>query len=165
MLRRAGAEVTRIGFNAGDRFFWRDRESYLAFTDSLDVWPETLAEILSSRGITDILLYGDTRPIHAEAVKQAKALGLRVHVLEEGYLRPYWATYERDGSNGHSRLTDMSIDEMRGALAMSDPDAPIPSGSHCGECSSPTYLQLLCCFRISCSSSLLGGCDEPEILR
>lgn len=133
MLRRAGANVTRVGFNAGDRFFWRDKASYIGFTQSLDVWPEALADILATRGITDIVLYGDTRPIHAEAVRQATALGLRVHVLEEGYLRPYWATYERGGSNGHSRLTEMSIDEMRAALEMSDPDAPIPSGSHWGE--------------------------------
>jgi capsular polysaccharide export protein len=133
MLRRAGADVTRVGFNAGDRFFWRDKASYIGFTQSLDAWPAALADILATRGITDIVLYGDTRPIHAEAVRQATALGLRVHVLEEGYLRPYWATYERGGSNGHSRLTEMSIDEMRAALEMSDPDAPIPSGSHWGE--------------------------------
>jgi len=133
MLRRAGADVTRVGFNAGDRFFWRDKASYVPFTHSLDIWAETLADLLETRGITDILLYGDTRPIHAEAVRQATAKGLRVHVLEEGYLRPYWATYERGGSNGHSRLTGLSIDEMRQALEMSDPDAPSPSGSHWGE--------------------------------
>jgi hypothetical protein len=34
----------------------------------------------------------------------------------------------------------------------------------CGECSSPTYLQHLCCQRISYSSSLHEGYDEPEIL-
>ena len=37
-------------------------------------------------------------------------------------------------------------------------------GMFCGECSSPTYLQLLCCRRFSCSSSLHEGYDEPEIL-
>ena len=35
----------------------------------------------------------------------------------------------------------------------------------CGGCSFPIYLQTLCCFRISCSSSLHEGYDEPEILR
>ena len=37
-------------------------------------------------------------------------------------------------------------------------------GMFCGECSSPTYLQHLCCQRFSCSSSLHEGYDEPEIL-
>lgn len=133
MLRRAGAEVTRVGFNAGDQFFWRDRTSYIPFTKPLEEWAEALSDILVDRAITDILLYGDTRPIHAQAVEIAKSRGIRVHVLEEGYLRPYWATYERGGSNGHSRLTDMSIGEMREALEMCDPDAPIPSGSHWGD--------------------------------
>jgi len=133
MLRRAGADVTRVGFNAGDQFFWRDKASYIPFTKPLEEWSAALIDILESNGITDILLYGDTRPIHAQAVEIAKDRGIRVHVLEEGYLRPYWATYERDGSNGNSRLGDMSIDQMREALEMCDPDAPIPSGSHWGE--------------------------------
>ena len=55
------------------------------------------------------MLYGDVRPIHAEAVARAKAAGIMVHVFEEGYLRPYWVTYERGGSNGHSRLMEMSV--------------------------------------------------------
>ncbi|MFZ0097335.1 MAG: capsule biosynthesis protein CapA, partial [Gemmobacter sp.] len=31
MLRRAGCQIWRIGFNAGDEAFWRDRASYIAF--------------------------------------------------------------------------------------------------------------------------------------
>lgn len=133
MLRRAGADVSRVGFNAGDQFFWRDKSSYIPFTDHPTAWPEKFSEILTDRGITDIVLYGDTRPIHAEAIKIAKSRHLRVHVLEEGYLRPYWSTYERGGANGHSRLMDLSIDDMRAALETCDPDAPIPAGSHWGE--------------------------------
>jgi len=49
-----------------------------------------------------------------------------VHVFEEGYMRPYWVTYERGGSNGHSRLMDMSIADMQAALACSDMEAPLP---------------------------------------
>ena len=54
--------------------------------------------------------------------------GLRIHVFEEGYMRPYWVTYERGGTNGHSRLMDMSIADMREALENSDMDAPMPPG-------------------------------------
>jgi capsular polysaccharide export protein len=54
--------------------------------------------------------------LHAKAVKQAKSAGLRVHVFEEGYLRPYWVTYESDGSNGHSQLTKLSVTDMKTAL-------------------------------------------------
>ncbi|AXX97334.1 capsule biosynthesis protein [Profundibacter amoris] len=127
MLRTAGAQVWRVGFNAGDRAFWSDKSSYIAFEEPQENWPDRFAAIVAEKDVTDIVLYGDTRFIHAEAVKQAKAAGLTVHVFEEGYLRPYWVTYERGGSNGHSRLMDMSIDDMRKVLAgteLTSPEAP-----------------------------------------
>ena len=78
------------------------------------------------------MLYGDTRPIHAEAVAEAKRRGITVHVFEEGYMRPYWVTYERGGSNGNSRLMEMTIPQMQAALARSDMEAPLPPG-HWGD--------------------------------
>jgi capsular polysaccharide export protein len=126
MLRKTGAAVWRVGFNAGDAAFWRRAPGYLPFTDDLSHWPDALSGILTEKQITDIVIYGDTRPVHAEAVRQAKALGLRVHVFEEGYLRPYWVTYERDGSNGHSRLMDITVQQMQARLAHSGPDVPTP---------------------------------------
>lgn len=123
LLRAAGAEVWRVGFNLGDRMFWPG-PGYIAFQGSHEAWPETCATLLDSRGITDLVLYGDTRPIHAQAVALAKARGITVHVFEEGYLRPYWITYERGGANGHSRLMDLTLPEMRAALARVDPDLP-----------------------------------------
>lgn len=124
MLRRAGATVWRVGFNAGDRVFWPHAGSYIPFRGRAEDWPATLSGLLDARGITDIVLYGDTRAIHARAREIAQARGLTVHVFEEGYLRPYWVSYERGGSNGHSRLMQMSVDEMRAALADSDAEAP-----------------------------------------
>ncbi|MEX5726887.1 capsular polysaccharide export protein [Rhodovulum iodosum] len=116
MLGRAGAEAWRVGFNLGDQVLWGDRRRYIPFTGTVQDWPATCAEIMDARAITDLVLYGDTRPVHAAAIAIARARGLRVHVFEEGYLRPYWVTYERDGANGHSRLMELSVDEMRAAL-------------------------------------------------
>ena len=132
MLRLAGAEVWRVGFNAGDRAFWFHPASYLPYRGTVEDWPQTFERLLKEKRVTDVVLYGDTRPIHAEAVAAAKVRGLTVHVFEEGYMRPYWVTYERGGSNGNSRLMDMTIPRMQEALAQSDMEAPLPPG-HWGD--------------------------------
>ena len=126
MLRMAGAEVWRVGFNAGDAAFWFHKASYIPFTGGQDDWPDHFLKLVEEKQVTDIVLYGDVRGIHAEAIKRAKALGLIVHVFEEGYMRPYWVTYERGGANGHSRLMQLGVDEMRKALENSDLDTPLP---------------------------------------
>lgn len=123
MLRATGAAVWRVGFNLGDRVFWPG-PGYIAFQGSHDQWPETCAGLMTEHSITDLVLYGDTRPIHAQAVALARDRGITVHVFEEGYLRPYWVTYERGGSNGHSRLMDLTVLQMRAALAKVDLDLP-----------------------------------------
>jgi capsular polysaccharide export protein len=123
LLRTAGAEVWRVGFNLGDRVFWPG-PGYIAFEGPHDDWPATCAAILDRQRITDLVLYGDTRPIHVEAVVLARARGITVHVFEEGYLRPYWVSYERGGANGHSRLMDLTVPEMQAALERVDLDLP-----------------------------------------
>ena len=126
MLRLAGAEVWRVGFNAGDRAFWFHPQSYIPYRGRPEDWPEEFSRLLAEKGVTDIVLYGDIRALHSEAVRRARKLGLKVHVFEEGYIRPYWVTYERNGSNGHSRLMTMSVDEMRKMLEQSDLDTALP---------------------------------------
>jgi capsular polysaccharide export protein len=124
MLARAGAEIWRVGFNAGDGFFWRDRAHYIAHREGPEAWPDRCAALMADKRVTDLVLYGDTRPVHAAAVALARARGITVHVLEEGYLRPYWATYERGGSNGNSRLMQLDLAQMRRALERCDMDLP-----------------------------------------
>ncbi|TCP43177.1 capsule biosynthesis protein [Rhodovulum marinum] len=115
-LRAAGAQVWRAGFNRGDRAFWSDAAHYLAVTCPAADWPAHCAALLDRLGITDIVLYGDTRPVHAAAIAAARARGVTVHIFEEGYLRPWWVTYERDGANGHSRLMGLSMAEIAARL-------------------------------------------------
>lgn len=132
MLRKAGATVWRVGFNAGDRAFWFHSRSYIPYRGTSTDWNTTFNDLVTTKGVTDIVLYGDVRPIHAQAVAEAKRRGITVHVFEEGYMRPYWVTYERGGTNGNSRLMDMSVEQMQVALAQSDMEAPLPPG-HWGD--------------------------------
>lgn len=115
-LRHAGAEVFRVGVNGGDRALWRGR-GYIPFKGSLDDWPRVFGRICREKGITDLVLYGGSRPLHRIAVGEARAMGLRLHILEEGYLRPYWATYEREGTNADSPVRDVPTADMAAALA------------------------------------------------
>ncbi len=127
MLRAAGATTWRVGFNRGDQAFWPDRDSFIPFRDRAEAWDARIVQLLDEKRATDLVLYGDTRPIHAQAIAHARARGVTVHVFEEGYLRPYWVTYERNGANGHSRLMQTSVAQMRAALTDHDldlPDAP-----------------------------------------
>ena len=129
MLSRAGADVWRVGFNMGDRIFWPGRHNFIAYRDAPEAWGAALEQILTDKSVTDIVLYGDTRPIHATAVEAAKTRGLRIHVFEEGYMRPYWVTYERGGANGHSRMMDLQVETMRRDLENSDMDTALPPAS------------------------------------
>jgi len=116
LLRAAGAKVWRCGFNAGDEFFWTDKARFIRHKGGVLDWPGHLERIVANKGVTDIVLYGDVRAIHAAAREEAARRGIRVHVFEEGYLRPYWISYERQGSNGNSLLVQIPLAQMRAAL-------------------------------------------------
>ena len=132
MLRAAGATTWRVGFNAGDRAFWFSSKSFIPFVGKPDDWADEFEKLVRDKGVTDIVLYGDTRPMHAMAVDRANTLGLTIHVFEEGYLRPFWCTYERGGSNGNSELMSLSVDDMRTALANAERDN-IEAPAHWGD--------------------------------
>lgn len=124
MLRAAGATTYRVAFNTGDDAFWFHRPSLIPFKGRPEEWPTVCERLFREHGITDLVLYGDTRPIHAEAIKLAQDLEITIHVFEEGYLRPYWITYERGGANGFSRLMSLTVSDMQDALAQSDRETP-----------------------------------------
>lgn len=102
-LADRGYGVRRINFNGGDRLFW-PLPGAVDFRGSPEAWPSFLAERMAEWAITDIILFGDCRPMHVVAKRLARSAGVKVHVAEEGYLRPNWITFERDGVNGHSTL-------------------------------------------------------------
>lgn len=131
-LGDAGARTLRAGFNRGDEAEWHDPASYVPFRGPPEAWPDFLAGLVARERVTDLVLYGDARPVHREARAEARRSGLTVHCFEEGYLRPWWVTYERGGTNGHSRLMSLSIAQMRRAvegLPQDLPEAPARWGA------------------------------------
>jgi capsular polysaccharide export protein len=102
-LAADGHRVAKINFNGGDAAYWWPRPA-LAFRGDVAGLPAFLDETCARLGITDQVLFGDRRPVHRPAVEGAERRGVRTHVFEEGYFRPYWVTLERDGVNGHSLL-------------------------------------------------------------
>lgn len=102
-LRARGHQVQKVNFCGGDITYsgLRDHCNYTGRTEDLAAWYE---QLLKQSSATDIMLFGDCRPVHAPVHSIAAALGVRVHVFEEGYVRPNWITMERFGVNGRSQL-------------------------------------------------------------
>jgi capsular polysaccharide export protein len=102
-LLSAGHLVYRVNFNGGDMAYWLGKPSW-QFREKVDELPAFLDKKFGIFGFSDIILFGDRRPIHRLSIEWAKQQGVRIHVFEEGYFRPYWVTLERDGVNKHSHL-------------------------------------------------------------
>ena len=118
-LRDRGHTVRRINFSAGDWLFWRlPSDNYRGNREGWDAYIEAY---IRTHSVTDIVLFGDCRPYHQAAILIAKPMGVRIHVFEEGYVRPYWITCEQGGVNGNSPLPK-TAEEIR-AIARKLPQA------------------------------------------
>jgi capsular polysaccharide export protein len=101
-FRSKDIRVSKINYTLGDRLYWSHcAESCNASLQDLD---DFYCEAFARLSPTDLILFGDCRPIHTPAIKLALHLGIRIHVFEEGYFRPDWITLEQTGVNGYSRL-------------------------------------------------------------
>jgi len=102
-LKAEGHRVFKIHFNAGDWLYWGRRSAW-NYREPLAELAEFLEDKYRRFDITDQILFGDCRPVHRPVIDQGKSCGVRTHVFEEGYFRPYWLTLEREGVNGYSLL-------------------------------------------------------------
>ena len=131
-LESYGHATNQIGFNQGDKIFWTNKRSFIPFTLPIHAWSGFLQREFREKQITDLVIYNDTRPLHKTAIQAAHAKGINVHIFEEGYLRPYWITYERDGSNGNSKLMSLAQSAVVPDHLIRDPD-PVPAPCHWGD--------------------------------
>lgn len=102
-LRAAGARTTRLNLCLGDQLFWYGPRA-VNYRGSYASWPDYIETFLRENHITDLILLGEQRYYHREAVAIAQRLGVDVTVTDFGYLRPDWMTLERDGMSGASRF-------------------------------------------------------------
>ncbi|MCP1403223.1 capsule biosynthesis protein [Achromobacter insolitus] len=102
-LRQEGGLVRKVNFTVGDRVYWRQGGA-ISYRGPMENLPAFYRREFEHHGTTDLVLFGDCRPVHRPAIELAAQAGVRVHVFEEGYFRPYWITLERGGVNGYSGL-------------------------------------------------------------
>jgi capsular polysaccharide export protein len=120
-LREAGARATRINLCLGDQLFWHGPET-VNYRGRYRAWPRYIEDFMTRTGVTDLVLLGEQRYYHREAVVAAQRLGVAVAVTDFGYIRPDWITLEPDGMSGASRFPrdKQSIREL--AAALPEPD-------------------------------------------
>ncbi|ALV57701.1 TPA: capsule biosynthesis protein [Burkholderia cenocepacia] len=102
-LRARGHWVRRVNFCGGDLIYSGSEGSW-NYADPVEHLPEWYGDVVRKGDFTDVVMFGDCREIHRPVHPIARAGGLRVHVFEEGYVRPHWLTLERGGVNGRSSL-------------------------------------------------------------
>jgi capsular polysaccharide export protein len=101
-LRSRGAFVERVNFRTGDRLWWKGPARN--FRGKLGDLPDFYESLFRDQHFSDVLLFGDMRPVHSPIHPLAEKFGARVHVFEEAYIRPDWITVEREGVNLNSPL-------------------------------------------------------------
>ncbi len=102
-LKEEGHLIRRINFNGGDRASWPGFGT--DYRGKAEDWPRFFDSFVANERVTDLVLFGDCRPLHRAAHGMATNRKVRIHVLEEGYIRPDWMTLELDGVNGNSTLS------------------------------------------------------------
>jgi len=120
-LERAGHRALRINLNMGDRIFWR-RPGGHDYRGRPEAWPAFVGAFLDKHGVTDLILLGEERPCHKAAIAAAKARNIPVYVIEMGYLRPDWVTFERDGMSSNSHFPRDPARILAEAEGLPEPD-------------------------------------------
>lgn len=105
---RLGRELSSRGFRAtginlcgGDWVFWRG-PGKVNYRGDLAGWPAFIGDYFDKNHVTDLVVLGDQRRYHKQAIEQARQRGIRITVFDFGYLRPGRLTMEEGGKNANS---------------------------------------------------------------
>lgn len=100
-MEKNKTKVLKLNFNGGDFLFYPSGKRCKCDEKDLENFYENF---FKEKKTDAIVMYNDCRLIHAKAIKVAKELGIGIWIFEEGYLRPYCITFEKDGVNANSSL-------------------------------------------------------------
>lgn len=129
-LRASGQQVWKVNFNGGDDHYYRGDDVF-RFQAREAAFAPWLAALMAELQIDALVLFGQSRRLHAIAVEVARAAGVQLFVFEEGYFRPDYVTLEVGGVNAHSSLPK---DAAAYELANVEPQpAPLPTKQQFGE--------------------------------
>jgi capsular polysaccharide export protein len=120
-LEDNGYRTSKINFNSGDWFFgnFRNTLNYRRRPRDWESWFEAYAK---REKPVAVLLFADQRYHHRIAIRVCRRLGIAVYCFEEGYVRPEYITFERDGNNAASRfVTEFEPDSSQPAAQIPQP--------------------------------------------
>lgn len=93
-LKAHGERVFRLNFCAGDDLYSSEAPTW-RYRGALQDLPEYLAERTQVHRITDLVLFCEKFPVHRSAIAFAQREKLRLHIFDEGFVRPNWVTLQR----------------------------------------------------------------------
>lgn len=124
--------IVKVNFNGGDKIFWdikiaNDKVTTLDYTDKIENFTNFIEGVITKYAVTDIFLYNDCRAYHAKTIDVVNEINfnnnydkltknsvvaknktngntIKFHMFEEGYIRPFYITYENLGLNNQSDL-------------------------------------------------------------
>ncbi|NDJ26574.1 capsular biosynthesis protein [Campylobacter sp. MIT 19-121] len=101
-LKQNDAKVFKLNFNGGDKFFYPFNAH--KYKGELKNFKTFFKNFCKEHKIDYIITYNDCRPVHSIAIRAAKSLQIGIYIFEEGYLRPNFITFEKNGVNANSQL-------------------------------------------------------------
>ena len=109
----------KLVLNGGDWLFSAGLKPlhYRGKLASFDAW---LIDQIKHYNFDALVCFGDCRFYHRIAKKVARELGIGFYVFEEGYIRPNYITFEKDGVNDFSGFKRYYEDDL------DLPDIPMP---------------------------------------
>jgi capsular polysaccharide export protein len=125
-LAARGHDVRRIALNGGDLAFWTIGRA-IPFRRHPARWPEFLARVFAETRTDAILLFGQWRPMHRQAIDIAQRLGIVVWIFDEAYIRPHRIRMELAGPDGASTIPATAEELLARAARLPAASEPPPS--------------------------------------